>query len=121
MCLKSEDIFFQGTLISPVHNYFHFEILECKNDLLRLIPGYEDESCFSELEVETFYNNSFLLGYVSNSFVDQDIYGESPVKSLNDLVFYEQLNYKDHIRKEIMLNYNVVQLKDNYFQVWDRF
>lgn len=62
-----------------------------------------------------------MLGYVENTFVDQNIFNESPIKTLNDLTFYEQLNFYDHIRKDINLNYNEVQLKDNYFQFWERY
>ena len=34
---------------------------------------------------------------------------------MNDLIFYEQLNVVEHIRKEVKLNYNEVELKDSYF------
>ena len=63
----------------------------------------------------------FLIGYVENTFVDQEVFDENPVKSLNDLAFYDQLKFEDHIRKDIYLNYNEVQLKDHYFQIWDRY
>ena len=114
-------MFFQGTLISPKHNYVHFEILACNQTILNDIPGYEKESCFSNETVATFMKDHFLIGYVENTFVDQEVFNENPVKSLNDLAFYDQLKFEDHIRKDIYLNYNEVQLKDHYFQIWDRY
>ena len=42
MCINTDDdLYFQGTLISPVHNYLHFEILACSDEELRKTPGYE--------------------------------------------------------------------------------
>ena len=71
MCINTDDdLYFQGTLISPVHNYLHFEILACDEEVLRKIPGYELESCFGDEQVERFFDNTFLLGYVENTFVD---------------------------------------------------
>ena len=29
-CLDTSEIFFQGTLVSPVHSYMHFELLACE-------------------------------------------------------------------------------------------
>lgn len=72
------------------------------------MPGHADHTCFEADQVQKFFDNHLLLGYVQNTFVDQDIFDGSPVKSLNDLIFYEQLNFTDHIRKEITLNYNEV-------------
>ena len=35
VCLESNDVEFQGTLVSPIHKYLHFEILACEEDVLR--------------------------------------------------------------------------------------
>lgn len=99
----------------------HFEILECDIDYLRTIPGYENESCFSKEEVGNYFDRTILTGYVTNTFVDQEIFGESPIRSVNDLIFYEQLDVINNLFKEVKLNYNEVQLKDSYFHVWDRY
>ena len=48
MCMTAKEVFFQGTLISPIHNYVHFEILKCEKEKLNKIPGYENESCFGD-------------------------------------------------------------------------
>ena len=39
---------------------------------------------------------------------------------MNDVIFYEQLNPDDNLRKDVQLNYNEVELYDSYFRVWDQ-
>ena len=34
-CLDNSDIFFQGTTVSPLHSYLHFELLACEEQALR--------------------------------------------------------------------------------------
>ena len=70
--------------------------------------------------VSKYFDRHILTGYVTNNFVDQDIFNESPIRSVTDLVFSEQLDQFNNIRKEVKLNYNLVQLKDSYFQIWDQ-
>ena len=59
-----------------------------------------------------------LVGYVANTFVEKTMFDQSPIRTINDLLFYEQLNFVDHVRKEITLNYNEVELKDSYVLLW---
>ena len=47
------------------------------------------------------------------------MFEEDPVVTLKDVIFYEQLEHSRNIRKEVILNYNEVALKDSYFLVWD--
>ena len=35
VCLESNEVEFQGTLVSQIHKYLHFEILACQEDVLR--------------------------------------------------------------------------------------
>jgi len=55
------------------------------------------------------------MGYVSNTFVNKTMFGDDPIVTLNDVVFYEQLQLGRNIRKEVQLNYNEVELKDSHF------
>lgn len=58
---------------------------------------------------------------MTNAFVNKTEFDENPVRSMNDVIFYEQLNYVEHLRKEVLLNYNEVELKDSYFLIWDEY
>ena len=63
-----------------------------------------------------------LVGYVSNTFVNKTMFartGEDPIVTLNDVIFWEQLEMGRNIRKEVQLNYNEVELKDSHFLIWD--
>ena len=39
---------------------------------------------------------------------------------MNDVIFYEQLDPDNNLRKDVQLNYNEVELYDSYFRVWDQ-
>ena len=56
ICADVDEIEFQGTLSSPIHRYFHIELLECEIEHLRSLPGYEDAECKSKEEVTQFFN-----------------------------------------------------------------
>lgn len=71
--------------------------------------------------MKEFFEGHLLLGYVTNAFVNKTEFHDNPVRSMNDVIFYEQLNYVEHIRKEVHLNYNEVELKDSYFLIWDEY
>ena len=88
-CLDNSDIFFQGTLISPIHSFLHFEILACEEDLLQNNPGFENESCASEKEIDNFFARHILVGYVSNTFVNKTMFSDDPIVTLKDIIFYE--------------------------------
>jgi len=120
ICPDTSKVEFLGTMISPVHKYLHLELLACENKVLRATPGYENDTCATSGEVTDFFNRHMLVGYVANNFVDKTEFSESPIRTLNDLLFYEQLNFVEHVRKEIQLNYNEVELKDSYFQIWSQ-
>ena len=55
---------------------------------------------------------------MANNYVDKTEFDVSPIRTLSDLLFYDQLNRVEHVRKEISLNYNEVELKDAYFMFW---
>ena len=46
------------------------------------------------------------MGYVTNTYVNKTQFETKPIRTLNDMIFYEQLNTVEHIRKEVQLNYN---------------
>ena len=62
-----------------------------------------------------------VFGYMSNTFVNKTTFNENPVNTLNDIVFAEMLTYGDQVQKEVMLNYNEVDIKDSYFHMWDTY
>ena len=60
-----------------------------------------------------------IVGYTANTFVNKTTFHESPVSTLNDAIFYEQLKLGKNPLKEVQLNYNDVELKDSYLLLWD--
>ena len=61
------------------------------------------------------------VGYMTNTYVNKTQFDASPISTLNDVIFYEQL-YLDmdkRVIKEVQLNYNEVELKDSYFLMSD--
>ena len=118
-CLDNSDIFFRGTTVSPMHSYLHFELLACEEQALRQTQGYEDAECATEAEVRRFFSQHMLIGYVANTFVNKTQFEGNPVRTLNDVIFYEQLDIDEHLGREVQLNYNEVELKDSYFRLWD--
>ena len=91
-CLDSDylsDLYFHGTTISPESSYFHIELNKCEEELLHQVPGYEDATCATEQEVNFFFATHFFIGYMSNTFVNKTEFDQSPISTLNDLLFYE--------------------------------
>ena len=41
------------------------------------------------------------MGYVTNTYVNKTQFETNPIRTLNDMIFYEQLNTAEHIRKEV--------------------
>lgn len=42
-----------------------------------------------------------MIGYMANTFVNKMQFEESPIDTLSDMLFYEQLSVGENIRKEI--------------------
>ena len=40
-----------------------------------------------------FFMTHMLMGYMSNTFVNKTMFDENPVNTLNDVVFYEMLDF----------------------------
>lgn len=120
-CLDNSDLHFQGTTVSPVHNYLHFELNRCEQDILQQTPGFEEAECADDQELQRFFAGHILIGYAANTFVNKTMFEESPIATLNDIVFYEQLDINQRQRKEVQLHYNEVELKDSHFRFWDEY
>ena len=102
-----------------MHKYLHFEILACDQQKLRATPGYESSECATKTQVERFFDSHIMIGYMANTFVNKMQFEKSPIDTLSDMLFYEQLSVGENIRKEIQLNYNEVELKDSFFLIWE--
>ena len=76
-------------MVSPINSYMHLKIIPCDESELRTIPGYENESCATPLEVRKFYEKHILVGYVANTFVNKTQFDTSPIRTVNDVLFYE--------------------------------
>ena len=88
-CLNNKNVYFRGTVVSPINNYMHFKIMPCDESELRKTPGYENESCAPESGVKKFYEKHILVGYVANTFVNKTQFESSPIRTINDVIFYE--------------------------------
>ena len=96
----------------------HFEILKCEQDLLNQMPGYENATCASDLELRIFHAQHLLVGIMTNSYFEtSDL--ESPIKTIDEYIFNHQINTSENIFKEVILNYNEANLNDQMMQVSD--
>ncbi len=84
-----------------MHNYLHFELNRCEQDILQQTPGFEEAECADEQELQRFFASHILIGYAANTFVNKTMFEESPIATLNDIVIYEQLDINQRQRKEV--------------------
>ena len=91
-CLDNQELYFHGTLTSPVHSYLHIELLECEQEVLNQTPGYENATCATDQELAFYFATHILVGYTTNTFVNKTEFENNPVSTLNDAIFYLQLD-----------------------------
>jgi hypothetical protein len=53
------------------------------------MTGFENSTCADVTEVSEFFDNHILIGYVPNTFVNKTMFDDNPIRTLNDVVFYE--------------------------------
>ena len=80
MCGDVSNVEFLGTQSDDLNKYFHFEILQCEEELLHEIPGYETASCASPQEIKMFFAMHLITGLLTNSFIDSADF-DSPIKT----------------------------------------
>ena len=61
------------------------------------------------------------MGFVTNTFVDKTMFDKDPIVTLNDIVFYQQLLRGNKYSKEVLLNYNEVELMDSYVLLFEEY
>ena len=88
-CLDNTDMRFSGTMVSPKNSYLHMELNMCEEDLLRQNPGFENATCASDKELNYYFFTHMLIGYMTNTYVNKTMFEESPIATLNDVIFYE--------------------------------
>ena len=62
----------------------------CDTTTLQSIPGQMSAECASEKEIEAFISSHYLVGEVSNSYLDSED-GNHSIESLDDRIILEQL------------------------------
>lgn len=55
-----------------------------------------------------------IVGLTTNSYVDSTDYDE-PIKTVDDYIFYDQLDVTSNTRREVILNYNIAKFNDKIF------
>lgn len=55
-----------------------------------------------------------IVGLTTNSYVDSLDYDE-PIKTVDDYIFYDQLDATSNTRREVILNYNIAKFNDKIF------
>ena len=113
-CADVENLSFKGTISDDKNSYFHFHILRCTEELLNMIPGFETATCASPREMAFFMATHILIGLNTNSYVESLDY-EAPIKTIDDYLFYEQLDANVNTRRQVELNYNIAKFNDNLF------
>ena len=115
LCADVSELEFYGTFTDDLHDYFTFELLECTEEMLHQIPGYEEAECAGPQEKTMFFMTHLIVGLTTNSFFDSDDF-EAPIKTLDDYLFLEQLDPTTQTRREVTLNYNRAYFNDDWFQ-----
>ena len=119
LCPDVTDLELFGTFSDGFHSYFVFELLECIEEVLNQMPGYEDAKCATMAEKTRFFATHLLTGVVTNSYVDSSDY-DTPIKTLPDYIFNEQIiNFTAQTRRQVTLNYNKAKFNDAHFQFSD--
>ena len=55
-----------------------------------------------------------IIGLNTNSYVESLDY-DAPIKTIDDYLFYEQLDANVNSRRQVELNYNIAKFNDNLF------